>query len=120
MFDSSKGHTYKDCVFRLGLATPYQQSPYQRRPQPNNGMKILMVQDPSYQDQQPQVPPSYQHLPLQECAPSDQSYYSQPQYPYLDSQAAGSDQYYDSYAAAGYEEGYGYYDHAYPPQNSQL
>ena len=118
MFDSSKGHTYRDCPFRLGLATPYQQSSYQRRPQSNNGMKILLLQDPSFQDQQiqdPQAVPSYQNLPLQEVAPSDQSYYGQPQYSYMDTQA---EPYYDSYAANGYGEGY--YDHAYPPNNSQL
>ena len=125
MFDSSKGHTYSNCPFRLGLATPYQQSPYQTKPQPNNGMKILLVQDSSFQDQQIQnapIVPSFQHLPLNEgsavLSGQDQNYYNPSdysQYQYADPQA---DQYYDGYAAGGYDEGY--YDYAGPPHTTQL
>ena len=47
MYDSSKGHSYFSCPFRLGLATPYQagqSSNYAKTHQPNN-MKVLLVQD---------------------------------------------------------------------------
>ena len=117
MFDSSKGHVYSNCPFRLGLASPYQQSPYQSRPPNHNGMKILLVQDSSPYSQHQETPP-LQHLPLSED-PTMQALYDQNYYPqYAEPQA---EQYYEGYgyATGGYEDGS--YDHAYqPPHNAQL
>ena len=48
-YDSSRGHSYYNCPFRLGLATPYQTS---RQPQLyGSGMKVLLVQDPTFASQ---------------------------------------------------------------------
>ena len=117
MFDSSKGHVYSNCPFRLGQASPYQQSPYQPKPPNGNGMKILLVQDSSSHDQQKETH-SLQHLPLTE-GPAMQSLYDQNYYhpQYADSQG---DQFHEGYgyAPAGYEDGS--YDHAYPSHNTQL
>ena len=113
MFDSAKGHTYSSCPFRLGIATPYQQSyrsqppsngSYRSQP-PSNGMKILLVQD--NQEMQPQAP--LQHLPMNE----NQSIPDQSQHYYHDYQ---SDQY--GYYG-GYDDGY-YDDQAYNIDNGPL
>ena len=54
MYDSSKGHSYANCPFRLGLATPYQQQSRSTSGHPNN-MKVLLVQDQSYDPYQNQM-----------------------------------------------------------------
>ena len=48
-FDSSKGHTYNNCPFRLGMATPYANPP-SWRPSQGSGMKVLLIQDPNFSD----------------------------------------------------------------------
>ena len=48
-FDSSKGHSYNSCPFRLGMATPYTSST-QGRPSYGSGMKVLLIQDPNFTD----------------------------------------------------------------------
>ena len=48
-FDSSKGHSYYNCPFRQGIATPYQ-TPRPIAPQ-EPGIKVLLVQDPTYTNQ---------------------------------------------------------------------
>ena len=48
-FDSSKGHSYFNCPFRQGLATPYQ-TPRQSTSH-GSGMRVLLVQDPTYATQ---------------------------------------------------------------------
>ena len=114
MFDSSKGHVYRDCPFRLGLASPYQQTPYQPRPT-NNGMKILLVQD-----SQPQQTSPLQHLPMSEGSTMQAWYDQNYQHEYA-AEPHTDQQYYEGYgyAAAGYEDGS--YDHAYqPPHDMQL
>ena len=45
-FDSSKGHSYFNCPFRQGLATPYQTS--RQSTSQGSGMRVLLVQDPTY------------------------------------------------------------------------
>ena len=116
MFDSSKGHVYRECPFRLGLASPYQQTPYQPRPiNNNNGMKILLVQDGQHQ----QTPP-LQHLPMSEGSTMQAWYDQNYQHEYA-VEPHTDQQYYEGYgyAAAGYEDGS--YDHAYqPPHDTQL
>ena len=47
MYDSSKGHNYNNCPFRLGQAIPYSAS--SQRPY-NSGMKVLLIQDPNFID----------------------------------------------------------------------
>ena len=54
MYDSSKGHSHANCPFRLGLATPYQQQSRFTSGHPNN-MKVLLVQDQSYDPYQNQM-----------------------------------------------------------------
>ena len=53
-FDSSKGHTFNNCPFRLGAATPYHSAPYgnppSSRPPFGSGMKVLLIQDPNFMD----------------------------------------------------------------------
>ena len=119
MFDSSKGHVYRECPFRLGLASPYQQSSYQPRPSNNNGMKILLVQDSFSNDQNQQNPP-LQHVPMTE-GPAMQALYDQNYQHQYAAEPHGDQHYYEGYgyAAGGYEDGS--YDHAYqPPHDGQL
>ena len=45
-YDSSKGHSTNNCPFRFGTATPYQ-----RQHSYGPGMKVFLVQDPSFASQ---------------------------------------------------------------------
>ena len=53
-FDSSKGHTFNNCPFRLGAAIPYHSAPHvnppSSRPPYGSGMKVLLIQDPNFMD----------------------------------------------------------------------
>ena len=80
-YDSSKGHTANNCPFRLGTATPYQATSRQHSYGP--GMRVFLVQDPSFPGQQADtyVPEEqWQQLEDGTTAPPDQTWGNAPFY----------------------------------------
>lgn len=74
-YDSSRGHTNSDCPFKFGMAYPYQSAV--RHQSYGQGMRVFLVQDPSYANQynETNVPNYWQYSSNEDgmLIPSDQN-----------------------------------------------